>query len=305
MKRNSYQLPASSTDDKNFESTGSISELFSPKYRVFAELFKLSQQYINYSSRLDTVDDIGIIVDNIVKDLPKEELELVQLRLDVTLPNQVRVGWPFVLAVGACLPDSSHRDSRIQISWSRSELCVDLAVQVNAPECENAGPDSYSFRLYPNCDSPRSHFQLIPKRQGEINIIVMVNQLGYLAGSSSVSTIACADIMSSKQKEVSTSTSVNAYIENENLSVQNFRRHLLQAMDAGLDSAEFAELLFNLGIDGDLIIGDNKRDRIMQFIQYYQRHYMNGWSELLAELFAMAPHIRVKLSECGCQAWFP
>lgn len=113
------------------------------------------------------------------------DTSLVKLRLDVAVPEQVRVKWWFVLAVSVrqlSSPTLAIEDlkkvqsSDVQVYWPEDQPFVRLKVQVTAPDCLIKGDDSQFFRLYRNQDSPIVEFLLGPKRAGEINIVVAVYQ---------------------------------------------------------------------------------------------------------------------------------
>lgn len=86
------------------------------------------------------------------------------------------------------------------------------------------------------------------------------------------------------------------------MSEQEFRKHLLQALDEGLGEAELEKLLFNLDLPSDYFTG-NKMVRIIGLIQYCRRY--NKLDELLVEACTTFPHVKGRLIERGCATWLP
>lgn len=126
-----------------------------------------------------------------------------ELRVDAAVPDKVELGRVFELAVAvrqlasAVLAEDDLpkvRSGYIQVSQSKSRPYISLRVQVSAPDCEIHGQDHHAFRLYSGQDSPVFHFQLTPKIQGRISLIVTVLQEDDWLGSARVHTIAYEQI---------------------------------------------------------------------------------------------------------------
>ncbi|QLQ05102.1 MAG: hypothetical protein HZY76_02660 [Anaerolineae bacterium] len=70
-----------------------------------------------------------------------------------------------------------------------SEPFLRLRVEVSAPECTFDGPNSKTFRLFPQADSPVFRFNLTPKVVGTINIVVNLYQEEDTLGSAGTNTL--------------------------------------------------------------------------------------------------------------------
>jgi len=81
----------------------------------------------------------------------------------------------------------------------------------------------------------------------------------------------------------------------------DFRKHLLDVMDAGLEEAEFEDLLYGLGIPGDRFVG-NKRTRMRELITHYGRRHNDDLHGLAAEVCSSFPHVKQRLLELGYDA---
>jgi hypothetical protein len=123
----------------------------------------------------------------------------VQLRLDVAVPEQVELDRSFQVAVTVRTPDSpklaeadlGHVESGdVQINWPDARRPVRLRVQISAPDCEIHGPESHSFSLYTNRNSPVFYFHLTPKVSGSVGIVVTLFQEEDWIGSARVHTSA-------------------------------------------------------------------------------------------------------------------
>ncbi len=131
---------------------------------------------------------------------PREPLlKLLQLRLDVAVPDKVYVDQVFDLAIAIRQWTSSIlnendlpiiKSGKVQVQWPASQPSVRLRLQVSAPTCKVVGKESCSFSLWFNQDSPIFSFQLIPKEEGEISIIVTVFQEDDSLGTARIHTIA-------------------------------------------------------------------------------------------------------------------
>lgn len=115
-----------------------------------------------------------------------------QRRLDVAAPEAATLGRAFSIAVAIRqhqspvlalteLPEVQSGDA--QLHWPDVEPFVRLRVQIMAPDCEIAGGDTHSFKLYRNLDSEIFYFSLTPKTTGRLSIAVRLYQEEDMLGS--------------------------------------------------------------------------------------------------------------------------
>lgn len=137
--------------------------------------------------------------------------ELLQLRLDAAVPDSVCLDRAFVLAVAVrqlLSPILNEEDlskvksGDVQVSWPESQPYVRLRVRVRAPDCAIHAQDSHSFRLYFEQDSPVFYFQLVPKKQGEIGIVITIFQEDDWLGSARVQTVASEQVVGTVQVKI-------------------------------------------------------------------------------------------------------
>lgn len=98
--------------------------------------------------------------------------------------------------------------------------------------------------------------------------------------------------------------SFNQQKQEEEMTDQAFRKHLLNTMHDKLGEDDLDDLLFYLDIPGDTFKG-TKQARMRELIQYYRRRYNNKLDGLLKELCESFPHVKAQLIELGCEAWLP
>jgi hypothetical protein len=132
-------------------------------------------------------------------DLSLTTARLAHLRLDAAVPGRVVVNQVFELAVAVRKRTSSilaERDltrvqsADVQLRWPAGRHHVTLRIHLSAPDCVIQGADSQSFELDADEDSPVCYFQLVPRKLGEINIVVRVYQSENTLGSARVQTVA-------------------------------------------------------------------------------------------------------------------
>jgi len=121
------------------------------------------------------------------------------LRIDAAVPNEVQINQLFDLAVKIRQPSSLQlkeddlsqmKSGEVQVLWPEDQPYIQLQIEVNAPDCEITGKNKENFRLYSGKDSPVYYFQLIPKKEGKIIIVIKVYQEDDWTGSARVHTIA-------------------------------------------------------------------------------------------------------------------
>ncbi len=112
-------------------------------------------------------------------------MQNVPLRLDAAVPERVKIGRAFQLAVAVRLPQSAQlreedltlvRSGEMVVRWPAEAPFIRLRIAIDAPGCEIKEADSLGLRLFPGHDSPVLYFTLTPRRAGEIGIVVKVFQ---------------------------------------------------------------------------------------------------------------------------------
>jgi len=236
--------------------------------------------------------------------LPEKTVsEPARLRLDAAVPDQVNLGQTFDLAVAVRQVSSPPlaedglartRSGEVQVAWHPTESYSHLRIQVSAPDCEIQGADSQSFRLYPGQDSPVFYFQLIPKKLGEISVVVRVYQEDDWLGSTRVHTAACEQVTGRVQIEtVSQPVSVHRTdgISNKRLPDQVNLTNLRQVLTTYFNDSELRDLcFFELRIDYDGLRGEGKEAKIRELIAYCERH--GRIPELLDTCKQLRPNVR-------------
>lgn len=129
----------------------------------------------------------------------RNRLVPLRLRLDVAVPDKVCVDRVFhlVAAIRQLVSPVLNEDDLsvvksgpVQVRWPESQPFVCLLLQVSAPSCKIVGENSCSFPLWFKQDSPIFTFQLIPKEEGKISIVVTVLQEDDTLGTARVHTVA-------------------------------------------------------------------------------------------------------------------
>lgn len=128
-------------------------------------------------------------------------VNLENLRLDAAVPDKVYIERSFELAVSIRQINSPRLSEQglprmssgaVQVAWfpddKSSGEFIRLRIEISSPECEIEGNSYQSFRLYYSQDSPIFYFHLIPKKLGEIGIIIKVYQEDDWLGSARVHT---------------------------------------------------------------------------------------------------------------------
>jgi hypothetical protein len=165
-------------------------------------------------------------------------LELLRLRLDAAVPNKVYVGRTFDLAVAIRHLNSPVLNESdlarvasgdVQVRRTESRPFVHLKLLVRAPDCRIAGENSCSFQLCLIQDSPVFYFQLIPKKGGEISIVVIVYQEDDTLGTARVHTVASQVIGRTKVKTVS--QLLPAKVPPGSIKLLSIRRQLAEACE--------------------------------------------------------------------------
>ncbi|HKZ83101.1 MAG TPA: CHAT domain-containing protein [Anaerolineae bacterium] len=130
---------------------------------------------------------------------PSAPPRIEALRLDAAVPDQVFLDVVFDLAVAVrqttspvlAEADLKRVDSGdVQVIWPETAAYIRLRVHVQAPDCDVEGRDSISFRLLPGQDSPVFYFHLVPRRIGDISLVVTTTQEDDWLGSARVHTTA-------------------------------------------------------------------------------------------------------------------
>ncbi|MBK8046513.1 MAG: hypothetical protein IPK16_04885 [Anaerolineales bacterium] len=117
-------------------------------------------------------------------------------RVDVAVPDQVRYGIAFVLAVTVRHPASpvlddgdlkKVRSGNALLAWRKRDTIAQLRLEVIAPECR-VTPSMLAFHWDPEHDLPVYRFSLVPLSSGPTSIIVQLFQDDACIGSASVRT---------------------------------------------------------------------------------------------------------------------
>lgn len=206
------------------------------------------------------------------------------LRLDTAIPSKVYNAQPFDIAVAmrqltapVLTVDELHRlkPGSLQPSWPSDSSSIQLRVEINAPDCDFSGADSYNFQLYQGQNSPVYYCKLIPRSLGEISLIFSVFQGAFWIGSARISTLVQDKIVGNVQ------TIVSSYaIEQRNL--------LHQILVKYFNDSELNNLSFKLGVEYEMLSGRTKQDKARELITFLERR--NRVSELIHASYQLRPN---------------
>ncbi len=135
----------------------------------------------------------------------RDQENLLLLRLDTAVPEEVYIGDTFEIAVAIRQMTSPYLDEpglsqrkrrNFQVEWLATQISLRLQVTISAPDCEIVGPSQITFKLHRGQDSPDFYFQLTPHKEGVISIIITVFQESDWLGSARVHTTALTQITS-------------------------------------------------------------------------------------------------------------
>lgn len=158
----------------------------------------------------------------------------VNLRLDAAVPEIVKVGEVFDLAVAIRQWSSSLLDEDdltqvksgdIQVTWPEDQTYIRLRINISAPDCIVSGEDTQSFQLFVKQDSPVFYFHLTPTKSGKISIIVKIYQEDDWLGSARVHTQASSSEAGRIQVEVTSQEIINPMTSIEQ-QIEGYHRRL-------------------------------------------------------------------------------
>lgn len=199
-----------------------------------------------------------------------------RLRLDAAVPDKSYLDQEFVLAVALRFPSSPQlkerdlalmRSGEVQVTWPASETYIQIRVQVSAPSCEIIGEWSKLTRLYNFQEPPTLYFHLVPKRMGEISIIITVYQQEELSGSARVHTIV-EQVVGKMDLQI---VSRELDSSKESLSATSFAELRIN-IQYYFNGEELNNLCYDLGISHEFISGNDHSGRVRELIFYCQRH---------------------------------
>lgn len=210
----------------------------------------------------------------------KSVLQPATLRLDVAVPEKAQVGRAFPIAVAVRQPSSPTlvaaglpvvQSGEAQVVWL-SEPFLRLRIEVSAPECTFDGPNSRTFRLFPQVDSPVFYFNLTPKVVGTINIVVNLYQEEDTLGSAGTNTVVSdqpvGDVAVKLESSTVASTSARSTTLDGELAAA---RGALAGTLAHIyfEQASIKRIVIDCGLDPSHIAFDNRAD--------------NSWSDVMRE----------------------
>ena len=143
----------------------------------------------------------------------ERDIERLNLRMDVAVPDNVQVDRVFDVAVSIRSRSSpilsinglAHVESGpVLARRHKSQSPIRLQVQISAPDCQIHDSDRQSVLYFVGEDSDAIYFQLTPKKQGEISIVVRLYQEEERLGNARVHTHASNEVIG--KVEVTTSS---------------------------------------------------------------------------------------------------
>lgn len=212
----------------------------------------------------------------------KVQQEVVRLRLDAAVPEQVFAERTFDVAVAIRQPESpvltedtlaKRQSGDVITAWPTSSPYIHLRIQLSARECTIHGADNRAFRLYQAQDSPVFYFQLTPRKLGEISLILTVYQEDNWIGSARVRTRVQEQIVGQVK------TRITSYAIEK-------RARLRQILTHYFDESELRNLSFDLGVDYESLPGATKGDKARELVAYFERR------DRLAELIQACHGLR-------------
>lgn len=189
------------------------------------------------------------------------------LRLDTAVPSEVYRAQLFDVAVAVRQPTSpiltvdelnQVKSGSLQPSWPPDASAIQLRVEINAPDCDIQGADSYTFQLHHGQNSPVYYFKLVPRSVGKISLIFTVYQETLWIGSARAEALVRNEIVGSVQ------TRVSSYAIKQ-------RQVLRQILDKHFNESELHNLTFELGVDYEALSGFTKQDKARELITYLER----------------------------------
>jgi hypothetical protein len=213
-------------------------------------------------------------------DAVARSIQPATLRLDVAVPEQAQVGRAFRIAVAVRQPSSPTlvaaglpvvQSGEAQVVWL-SEPFLRLRIEVSAPECTFDGPNSKTFRLFPQVDSPVFYFNLTPKVIGTINIVVDLYQEEDTLGSAGTNTVVSDQPVGDVTLKLESSAIASRPVPSGTLDGElAAARGALAGVLAQIyfEQASIKRITIECGLDPSRIAFDNRAD--------------NSWSDLMRE----------------------
>lgn len=213
-------------------------------------------------------------------DAVAKSIQPATLRLDVAVPEQAQVGRAFRIAVAVRQPSSPTlaaaglpvvQSGEAQVVWL-SEPFLRLRIEVSAPECTFDGPNSKTFRLFPQVDSPVFYFNLTPRVVGTINIVVDLYQEEDTLGSAGTNTVVSDQPVGDVALKLESSAVASKPARSTTLDgeLAAARGDLAGALaQIYFEQASIKRITIECGLDPSRIAFDNRAD--------------NSWSDLMRE----------------------
>ena len=204
-------------------------------------------------------------------------------RLDVAMPEEVRVGRFFDLAVAVMQPWSPPlqvdeltrvRSGEARVEWPEGASFVTLRAAVHAPDCDIFGQPFQMFRLHWGEDSPTVFFSLQPRRAGELPIRVTLYQRFMNLGSARLTGLAVEREVGDVVARVTSQEVVQVnpellYVLPQRANEELFGVYSLLVHAFSME--ELQALAYDLGVDWDDLPGTTRQRKAGELVNYCHR----------------------------------